>query len=179
MINLLLKKNKKEISREFIMRFFVVFLIVVFFGFLSSFLMLFPSYSLTLSKEKAVNRNIDIFEKTIDFRKKDLQVSLLNKENEKISFLDGVEDIYPTDFIAKFVDLKPSNLKITGIFYEIDSKKEKSFTLKGTYKKRGDLIDFADKLEGEDCFSKVDFPVSNLVKGEEPTFSIKIYLNEN
>ena len=174
MPNLLLEKDKKEIFQEFVLRLVVVFLFFLFATVCISIVMLIPSYVLTLSREVSISEEIRVFKQTIDFRKQDSPADILNKENLKINSLKEGESVYVTDFISEIVDVKPAGVKIRGFYYDTDG--DGGFlVVRGESENRNVLIDFVESLEEKDVFSKIDFPVSNLVKDESVNFSVKIY----
>ena len=63
-----------------------------------------------------------------------------------------------------------------GFFYEIDSRGDGYLIIRGESEGRNILVSFVESLEEKDVFSKIDFPISNLTKGESVDFSVKIYL---
>ncbi len=177
MSNLLLEKDKKEIFQEFILRFVIVFLLFLFITICISAVALIPSHGLTLSRGVSISDEINVFEKTIDFRQQDSSVGILNKENSKKDSLKESEDIYVSNFISEIVGVKPSGVKIIGFFYEVNNKGDGYLVVRGESEDRNILISFVENLEKKDVFSRIDFPVSNLVKGESVNFSVKIYPN--
>ncbi|MBU1557642.1 PilN domain-containing protein [Patescibacteria group bacterium] len=176
MPNLLLEKDKKEIFKEFVLRLVIVFLVFVFITICFAMMMLIPSYARTLSREVTISDEIKIFEQTIDFRKQDSPADILNNENLKIEKIKNTKDFYLTSLISEIVEVKPQGVKIEGFFYEAGNEDGGSLIIRGESGNRNLLVNFVENLERKDIFSQVDFPVSNLVKGESVDFSVKIYI---
>ena len=175
MSNLLLKKEKKKILHEFILRFFIVVFIFFLVSIGVAIATLIPAYSLTFSKEVSISDEVNIFEQVKKVKKQDSLADILDRENLKISFLKKEKNIYISDFISEVINTKPKGITIKGFFYET-SGVNNYLVVKGKAKNRNILISFVENLEKKDIFSKVEFPVSDLTKGEGVVFSIKINL---
>ncbi len=181
MPNLLPEKNKKEILREFLSRFSVFFLIFSFVTFCIFIVALTPSYILSNVNKSSVQDNISVSRGFLKLRKQDSLDGILKQESEKLKSLKtSSESFKVTKLLKEVIEDKPKNVKIDGFFYEKentpDGKQQLSLVVRGTAKDRNTLVNFINDLEGESDFSKVDFPVSNLLKGESANFSVKIFI---
>ena len=182
MANLLSENKKREIRREFFARVFVVFLTLVFFGVCLSVGLTLSSYILLDIKKEEVRHKIDVFKQSIDFQKNETSVDILKKENLKLQFVQAKEEVNFTKLVNDIVENQPSTIKINTFYYEeAKGKGQKNIKLiiRGTAEKRSDLINFVDVLEKQDDFLRVDFPVSDLTKGEGIDFSLIILIKNN
>lgn len=193
MPNLLLEEKKKEIFREFVLRFIIVFLTFLFFTFCVLIILIIPSYMLSQVKEVGITNDVRIFKETIDFRGNNSPTHILERERTKLDILQKPEEIKISELIHSVVSDKPQDIKINRFFYEknvntakpVKNEKTESAVTKiklivnGVAKERTALIDFINRLKLEDDFLDVHSPVSNLLRGESIDFSIDILIKNN
>ncbi|AKM84007.1 TPA: hypothetical protein DCZ46_01595 [Candidatus Campbellbacteria bacterium] len=176
MPNLLPEKNKKEIRNEFILRLLVVFFVFVFFAITIFIISLVPSYNLSVVKKTITLEQVNSLKESAGIEEDILSASILKNENAKVAVLSAVDQNSASKIIEKILEKRPQGVKITDIFYEKNDAGGIDIVVKGNSSSRNILIGFVEKLELEEDFEKIDFPVSNLVKDESMDFSINIYI---
>jgi hypothetical protein len=175
MIKLILKENRIELKREYVLR-FVVSLII----FMSTALIIFGISLLASYFNVVVHKKI-IFDELDKIRNSETtknrkQVDEISKRiNEKLMFLD--EDIFnPSVLISEINKFQTSGINLSAI--EINIKNEESkiadINLKGVAKTRKELLDFQNNLKSSAFFEIVDLPFSILTKEKDITFSAHI-----
>jgi len=188
MINLLLYKNKKRIFREFIFRLIFVWFIFLFVAILISIILVFPSHILSKLKTTEIMNQVKVAEISINIKEDKSQAKILDFEKLKLERLETKDEIKVSEILNRVIDSKPDDIRIVGFFYEkvpgkIINKKSKlsekeaiQLSVRGIADDRNTLIDFVDKLKGEEYFTGIDFPVSNLTKGNSVDFSTRIFI---
>lgn len=185
MPNLLTEEKKKDIFREFILRLVIVFLTFLFASFCLLIILIIPSYVLSQVKGTGVANEVKIFKETIEFRESNTPLILLGNEKIKLAALQSVEEIDFSALVVSVIQKKPIGIKLEKFFYEKiviegDSSKNKiKFVVNGVAEERAILIDFINRLKQEENFISVNFPVSNLLKGDSIDFSIEILVKSN
>lgn len=176
MPNLLPEKNKKEIRNEFILRLLVVSFVFVFFAITIFVVSLVPSYNLSIVKKTITLEQVNSLKDSAEIEEKELSADILKNEKAKILALSLTEKNSASKIIEKILEKRPQGVKITDIFYEKNDAGGIDVVVNGNSSSRNILIGFVEKLELEEEFEKIDFPVSNLVKDESMDFSINIYI---
>ena len=178
MSNLLPGKNKKEIKIQFLLRFLIVITVFFLLTIILLAISLTPSYVLSQVRESVVFDKGAPLKKSTELIKRRTSADILLVEKEKVDVLKNIENINVDEIIEKIVAKSPAGLKITSFYYEKEDgdKPVSAITINGNSNNRNNLIAFVESFEVDDAFSKVDFPASNLVKGESVDFSIKIYI---
>ena len=115
-----------------------------------------------------VGQNMSI---TTNLKQKDIEVDL-EKRLQSIVQID--DEFIPWSYFLAGV-AKHTNEEITFNSLQIN-KKGPSIRMKGEAEHRNALLEFKNKMEASDNFSKVIFPVENILKKENVEFNIKAEL---
>ncbi len=173
MTNLLPQEKTQDLHNELLIRLLVVLSVFIFFSLLLFIVVLVPSYFLSKSRLDELHKTVDVFQKSVAFREANSTVDLLNMENAKINILKEDADFSVVDLIKEINAVKPSGIKINGVFYDNDS-----LNIAGIASNRETLISFINNLDKSDRFSNADFPVSSLTKSYDIDFSLSVKLKK-
>ena len=184
MINLLPLKEKQKIYQLYFIRLSIVSSFLLLIALIVGIVLLLPSLFLSVVKEHSSAERVLLARKALSLEEGRNVEAIITSVNKKISILtlaSGVSLTLSKAFRA-IIDRQPEGLKIIGLLYEKDvlgdTGRGKIF-IRGISSGRDALIAFADLLKKELLFSEVDLPVSNLIKSEDITFLITVFLNEN
>ena len=178
MFSLLPEKNKKNLKKEYLVRYIILILLMGIFCIFIFIVSLVPAY---------INVNLN---------KKLIETSLKEQNNEKESLsadeADRIFDVLEkqtsflirqqqlTSFvltnITEHLDTGISILKLYGSY---DNKEGWTIKIDGTANSREGLSAFVDRIKADGQFKKINLPVSDLVKSENINFSIEIKENLN
>lgn len=176
MRNLLSQKDKKILSGEYRLRIVITILTFLFFTILIGGAQLAPSYFISELKERATKEHASIIKESIEKREQDISATILFETKEKLKLLTFNEESFSLRAIFEaIIDDKPSEVRISGIFYnKSQTGKETEILVTGEADRREPLLEFKKLLEKEDQFREVVLPVSNLASDRDIKFSIKI-----
>jgi multidrug efflux pump subunit AcrB len=174
MLNLLLKKEKEDIKKEYVFR----FLIILFFG-LSIVIILFlisliPSYVVLKIEQKSLNSELNLAQDTeLNADRKRLK--------DKLSSLQKILKIVDTPkseisyYIQKITEKQMRDINILGISF-LKQAEADSIVLDGNANSRSSLASFIESLETVPEFESVNLPFSSFTRDSEIPFSITINL---
>ncbi|MFA5934139.1 MAG: PilN domain-containing protein [Candidatus Paceibacterota bacterium] len=175
MINLLPTQYKKVVRSEYIYRLsIVVFLSIFLLGILAS-VFLMPSYLISSMKYQVVNERFTLIKNNENFSVATNLNESIKAINKKLSIFSGAESlIVSRDIIDSILTNVTPAIKLTRIAYTKQNQKNSYLELAGTALDRESLLAFTKALEKESHFTKVDLPISNLVKAKDGDFHITI-----
>jgi Tfp pilus assembly protein PilN len=168
-INLLPEKNKEEIREEKKFRtivaqeFSFVFPILILVAILFSIQVILDTQSQGLSAAYSNEQNQGSYQDLKTYEEKFQSI------NAKTALISKVLDNHLewSVVLVKLSQLVPDDISITGI-----ANKEYRLFLIGRARTREKLLEFQGVLNGSDCFSGVNMPLSNLVSKENIDFQI-------
>lgn len=175
MFNLLPENLRKNIITDYRLRLTILSLLFVVLIQVCFLIFLFPTWLTSNYKEKDYlirSEEMNTFLSTLDLASTTSNVKNLNNKlstiNENLS--------YPLSLpiINNILSKKTTNIKISGIYYTINSKNSGLVTVNGVSDKRDSLVLFAENLRSIPEFKKVDLPISNLAKDKNIEFTINI-----
>lgn len=175
MINLLPYEDKKEVEREGLRRFLIVALLslatVIFLG----ILLMGPVYLLVFQQRIAQEDE----ELSLRNGKSTEHINQISNEIKKINsklfvFESNAKNYSAPKTIKGILDIIPSGIKLTDISFEVTSEARGRAQLRGNASTRENLLNFLKVLNDSGLFSKVDSPVSNILKKTDVDFSINL-----
>ncbi len=175
MFNLLPENLRKSIVSEYRLRLTVVVMFFVILIQISFLIFLFPSWLVSFYKEKDFSNQSDELSKSLSTLDISSTTSFIKSFNSKIGIINESLE-YPRfvpildDILAK----KSGTIRISGIYYTVNSINSGTLTLEGIGDSRESLVSFSDGLKSIEYFKKVDLPISNLAKDKNIDFTISI-----
>lgn len=181
-MNLLPPTEKEGLKKGLKTRFVIASSFLVSGVFLVGFVLLLPSYFLSLGNvSKTGKESISLNEKNEDAAK---ETSGLPEEvGTKLRFLrSNMAEVSVFGSLEEVVSLLPEGVKIDSVlFFRNQVRGEKSgsaISLSGVAATRDSLVSFSNLLKGSASFSIVDTPVSSLAKDRNLPFSINIFIEK-
>ena len=176
-INVLPLEQKRELLREFWVRFVSIFCIFIAVVFIIGNFLLFPSYLFSKSKEVLAEQefekfnldNPEISTKNLDDSIKDLnsQLSLLSDEQNK-------KQVSVTNTFDELLMSRPAGITFSQILYSEGSDGVLSMDVYGVSTDRSALSNFKSILEKNQKYSEVILPISNFLEKTNLNFKISI-----
>ncbi|TSD03140.1 MAG: hypothetical protein Athens071416_201 [Parcubacteria group bacterium Athens0714_16] len=183
MANLLPKKEKDFIKKEYLIRLIIVFLSLLMVSMLLFVVFLIPSYISLVVKENTAIEQINLVKKSVQNKDNAEVEKKLNLIMVKTAVLKRyVEETSLGDVIYAIVKNKPNGIYISDILYNKIQKKdaiEKVITVQGTSETRDELLVFKESLIDVQYFKEVNLPLSNLTKDSDVSFLINIILKDD
>jgi len=178
MINLIPKEEKKEMVRDFYIRFATIFCLVFGISILIAGVLILPAYFFSVVKKNLADTTLkDQSQEPAPVLDQQTTNLLLNLDT-KLTLVENGQSgkfIVSERVINEILFKKMSDIKITRIFYENDPSKGKKIGIKGTAPSRERLLLFRQALEEDSVFKDVDLPISNFIRGS----NIQFYLTLN
>jgi hypothetical protein len=175
MFNLLPDNLRKKIKFEYRLRLVVIVLVSIIITQIFFLIMLFPSWLISLGKEKEIalqTKNIDKLSTDSKVKEVNSTVQLINTRLEAINSVLEYPEITP--LINGILSKKTSSIHIKEIAYISSNKTEGEVILAGTSSTRESLTSFVKKLEDSKLFNSVNLPISNFTKDKNLDFSISM-----
>jgi hypothetical protein len=171
-MNFLPEEDKKNIKREYYRRLFVVFGLFSFFAIVIGIILLLPVIFLFQGQKTETARQIAVSQELLKNEGGENIVRLVQELNTRAEHLsEQKKNIWEASpLIKKILTAKSENIKIKRI-----SLDEKTIVVQGISDTRQRLLSFIDDLK-RGGFSKVESPLSNIIKDKDIDFTINIQL---
>ncbi len=175
MFNLLPETFKEKIKAEYKLRRLVLILAFVIFIQSSFLIFLFPSWLISLYKEKEVASQIEEINKSSVAANANSISSIIKSTNSKLKVINNTLE-YPRliPFVDTVISKKSENIHLIGILYSGTGRSTATLSIEGISSTREALVSFVKNLEKSGMFRKVDLPVSNLAKDKDIKFSMSL-----
>jgi hypothetical protein len=175
MFNLLPEKIRAEIRKEYNHRRLVMILVFVIFLQVAFTIFLFPTWLMSVNKEKDViirsedmNKNLsnlNIASTTANIKSINTQLTIIDN---KLQYPDIVS------FINLVLSKKATSTTISDIVFVVNSAKKMNINLQGVSATRDTLSAFSKNLQKIEEFKAVDVPLSSYTKDKNLSFSVEI-----
>jgi len=173
MFNVLPKKLKDQIKKQYNLRRFIVTLNFIIFIQIFILVAFLPSWFVSFYKQRDVSSEVAKAQDDLlvnEVSKLSVEINSINKKLEVIKTTQT--GFSPTQILDDIVEQKSSSISINEITYIKSGANEVQVTLGGTARERDSLLSFVRKLEASKLFSKVDSPISNYTKDRDINFSL-------
>jgi len=180
-MNLLPKTEKEKLKKGLKYRLLVIISFLVSAAFFAGFIMLLPSYFLTLgyfSKDAPASPYWG--EESEDEAKEIL--NLPDEIDLKLKFFQSkIQSASAVDHIYKIIDFLPEEVTLNSVSFSrkaVDFKDKSGIPIliSGVAFDRNSLVSFSTELGDSDLFSSVEVPVSSLTKDRNLPFSINLLI---
>ncbi len=175
MFNLLPENLRKQITGEYRLRLAVISILLVIFIQVSFLVFLSPSWLVSYYKEKEYSLQSDELNKSLSTLDISSTTAFIKSFNTKLGIInDSLE--YPKfiPIVDGILSKKNNNIRISGIYYSVNSATAGTLTLEGIGDTRESLVSFSENLRSIEHFKKVDLPISNLAKDKNIDFTISV-----
>lgn len=178
MFNLLPQEYQRNLKKEYSRRRVTLILIVFFFIGLAGMLTLFPSYLLSLQKEKEISVEDINIEKTLraDVAGLNKQINSIKEDTALVLGREAQSQIYL--LLAQILENRSSGIVIKSLSYKKQNDDLVSIAVVGVANTRDGLLSFTKELETLEIFEHVNVPVSNFAKEKNIEFSLDLIENK-
>lgn len=178
MFNLLPQEYQHNLKKEYSRRLITLVLIAFFCIGLAGVLTLFPSYLLSLQKEKEISVEDINIEKTLRADVVDLnkQIKSIKEDTALVLGREAQNQIYL--LLAQILEKKSSGIIIKSLSYKKQNDDPVSVAVAGVANTRDGLLSFTKELETLEVFESVNIPVSNFAKDRNIEFSLDLIKNK-
>lgn len=175
MFNLLPENLRKSIVSEYRLRLVVIVIVFIILIQVSFLVFLFPSWLVSFYKEKEFSLQSDEVNKSLSTLDISSTTSFIKSFNTKLGIINDSLD-YPkfVPVMDEVLSKKPTSIRISGIYYSVNSANSSVLTLEGIGDTRESLVSFSESLRSVKNFKKVDLPISNLAKDKNIDFTISV-----
>jgi hypothetical protein len=139
--------------------------------------LILPSYFLSYVEKNTTNASLELQKnEPVPLLDQDTLVTVKDLKN-RLNLVENAQKnqaFFSQKIINEIFLEKTAGIKITGIFYQNDSKSGKKINISGKASNREILLSFRLALENNESFSKVDLPISNFVKGSDIEFNLSL-----
>ncbi len=182
MINLLPIEEKVKIKNLYKVRLAIVSCIAAAVTLFVFSVFLFPSFFLAGVKEEATRERRELVLKSISVIEAKHTEEEIQKTASQLAVVATRDDV--SDSLSRFISAVAKRttrgISVTG-FYSQKTEGGRygvnKLIVSGTARDRAALLSFVDALRNETIFSRVELPVSNLVRSEDISFSVIIFLS--
>jgi len=173
-MNLLPQSDQRILRREYFLRLAASGFLLTGAALLIGAAALVPSLAFSVVKKQALENNASILKKTLEARGKNDELALLVGAKQQLDMLAGNRDLLALEeALAKATAARPPGMQLTE--FALDRSVETPvLRVRGIAPRRADLAAFAKKLDEEEAFTGVSFPVSDLTANENLEFSLSI-----
>lgn len=176
MINLLPIDEKRGFDKTYALRFAAVVFFLLSVGMIVAYILLVPSFFLTITKERLVKNERELVEKSQEFIAFEDLRETVRIINERIMVMDrSREPLVHEYLITKLLLLKTDNILLTSIAYSKNGE-DLQVELRGQARDRVSLVAFTQILERDDFIDVVSAPVSNYVSADNLNYVLQLAL---
>jgi hypothetical protein len=170
---LLPPKTVKALKTEYRVRFFIVLLFFVSFAVLIASVFLFPSYLISSFAEKSAADNAQSAKSGIATNTTPITAGLSSAES-LVTAISSFVSPPLSKIILRIAALRPRGISITSFDVSYAGSDHSVVVIKGLAATRGDLVTFRNILEGDQVFSGVEVPISDLASASHIQFSMQM-----
>ena len=180
MSNLLPQENKKQVYKEYWVRVFSVWALLLALGAVSIAVLFLPTYILLSARidTLATNEQKELASSTVTY--KDVKTSL-NEATTYVTQLDKELAQFDIALIIKELDKETTPaILITSVSLvagEVEGEDGTRLSVRGVAQKRDDLAKYVERLKRNPYFSEAKVPVSDLAQAVDSEFTATIVVN--
>ena len=176
MINLLPQKDQILVRNLYLIRLLLVILLSFLSLSLIGLILLYPSRVNLISSRDELKKEVSLLNTALardDNRGPEAKAALINSKLETLNRSLPAGPL-PTIILTRLFAKKSAYVMIKSVHY--DQATAGRLTVAGSAKDRASIVLFVDALKTEPIFAVVDSPISNIISGQNPSFTISITL---
>ena len=170
---LLPTKTVKTLKTEYRARFFIVLLFFVSFAVLIASVFLLPSYLISSLAEKSAAANAQSAASGIATNTTSITAGL-SSAGSLVTIISSFVSPPLSTIILRIAALRPRGISITSFDVSYAGSDHSTVIIKGLAATRGNLVTFRNILEGDQVFSGVEVPISDLAPASHIQFSMQM-----
>lgn len=176
MANLLTQQSKRNLRKEQLLRYSIVFELTAVLLLVVSSVLLVPTLIVSVSKERGAQEQIAILKASGELHESSEIAESIASINERIQLVEeDTNHNHIFSLLSEVTESVPRSVSVTGLFYAIDDGVP-GMVVQGVADTRTDLLDFKAKLEKITRVEEALIPLSSLAKNADIDFSIQVRL---
>ncbi|MCA9360618.1 hypothetical protein H6785_01490 [Candidatus Nomurabacteria bacterium] len=177
MINLIPPHAKRELRKEYWVRVCSVWLLLSSLSLVIGVFILLPVNVLIGSQVKAYEESASAASKNV-VNYENISSELIQASTQAKYIVDEAHLVDFSEYITIFQNLEGESIQISSINISRDTTGVAPILLSGVASDRQALASFRDRIKELEVVSDVDFPVSNLTKDKDISFTITVTFNK-
>lgn len=176
LINVLPDEEKKNLRRNYWIRFFTILLNFIALISAVATLLLFPSYFFSQAKENLAESKLEIFNKENPELVVNNIYKIISDTNSKLETLNKEEPPYKVNdkVLSNILSSRTSGIKFSQILFNKKINGPSVLEVRGVAINRNSLRNFKTSLDNNPSFSEVNLPISNFLEKSDLIFTISI-----
>ncbi|MDR3557996.1 MAG: hypothetical protein P4L61_00540 [Candidatus Pacebacteria bacterium] len=170
---LLPQKAVKSLKTEYHVRFFIVLLFFISIAILAAGVFLVPSYLISSLAEASAAATAQSVERSIATDTPSI-MNTLSLAGSTVTAISSSMSPSLSPIILRIASLKPLGISITSFQTSYDSGTQAAVSIEGKADTRNDLVTFQKIVEGDQDFSNVEVPISDLAPASHIQFSMQM-----
>lgn len=178
MLSLLLTKQKKDLKKEYTLRFVNVLLTFILISSVAWIIFLFPSYIIVyselgeLEKQSQEADSVGLAEHKSELEEK------VKGLNQILTLFDMEDKVLSTEIIREITNAQTTGVSINVFNLGGLGTEREIINIQGSAANREALKSFSIALSNSKLFEEVELPLSSFVKESDIPFSISLYIQE-
>jgi len=179
MSNLLPQEGRKKIYKEYWMRVFSVWALLLAGALVTVSILFFPTYILLSARVASINTNEENEQASTSVSYRDVK-KMINEANTYATQLDTQSTHFDIAEIIAQLDKESSpEILVTGVSLVVAEGEENTqLQVRGVAQKRDDLAKYVERLKGNPYFSEAKVPVADLAQAKDSHFTATIVVKK-
>jgi hypothetical protein len=176
MLNLLLRKDRHAIKKEYSLRFLNIILIHGIIATLVFGVLLFSVHVFVLVEDKIVTAELDSIRGFDNTKQREELHTITRVINNQVKYIEKDRPTY-SGFLTKILESQPNGVGLNSIEFKPQQKDEEEYItiyINGQSGLRDNMVSYSKNLEQIPQFRNVDLPLSNLTKDTNILFQITL-----
>ena len=178
---LLPEKEMRNLRREYRVMIFILLMFFCSSAILIGIASLFPAYILSLTQEKESSTKQEVLKKDRAISGIDSIIDEFKKTSEILNKLktNKKEEVF-SQTIKSVIDNRIPNITYNSIFMDRveDNNQEMQIEIQGISSTRESVLAFKKSLESNPFISKIEFPISDLIKTKNISYAVRFRLKQ-
>jgi hypothetical protein len=175
MINLLPPNARRNVIREYWLRVATVWMFLLGTGCLIVAALLLPTYVQIQIQLNALSESMNASTETISSYDTLARELVVANDRSKI-LLNAASSTPFSVYVTNIEQLSGQAISINTYTFTRPKTGEATIAISGIARTRQELADFKDVLSSEGVYSRVDLPISNLIKEKDLLFSMQLFI---
>jgi hypothetical protein len=174
MLNLLLRKDRYDLKREYSLRFYNIFMLFLIFAIVIFMVLLFSVSIFVWVERNTIINQLNSVAVSIDAVEREELQSNIKKINSQINKFQQPKPAY-SGFLSEILTSGPNGITISGVSFDpiMDSDEQKiTIQIDALADSRRSMIEYSEALRENVLFENVNLPLSNLTRETDINFRL-------
>lgn len=176
MLNLLLRKDRYDLRKEYTLRFWIIMVSVFLVAGLIFIVLLFSINIFVWTENQIVTNQLETVSGADNTKQREELHALTMEINQQVNKFIKNQPEY-SGFLSQVLDAQPQGVGISSIDFNQTKEGETEFikiVIDGQAGRREDMVQYRDNLKSIQNFRNVNLPLSNLTQGTNINFRITL-----